>query len=108
MTAVRFQHFMDNLAHILDNLGADLGDVAVVLDNASVHNHADCAAAEVKKLPPYSPFLNPIENCFSVFQLKVKEMLRQPAVVERIGAVPAGISVLEHRMSVLGECQTKF
>ena len=55
----------------------------------------------MKYLPPYSPFLNPIENCFSVFKLKLREVLREEVTVNRLLDMPVGISVAEHRLEVL-------
>ena len=53
------------------------GDI-VILDNLSFHKHAvirtliEACGATVEFLPPYSPDLNPIENCWS----KAKTLLR--------------------------------
>jgi transposase len=54
------------------------GDV-VILDNLPAHKNAaarraiQTAGAELRRLPPYSPDLNPIENAFS----KLKANLRK-------------------------------
>ena len=99
MTGQRFQHYLDNLDQILRDTEAV--NPVIVLDNAPVHRGAVCGEALVKFLPAYSPFLNPIENCFSVFKLKLREVLREDQVMNRISAVPAGVSVTEHRIRVL-------
>ena len=65
MTGQRFQNFMDNLEQILVNMGADMVNTFIVMDNAQVHRGAHCGEARIKFLPAYSPFLNPIENCFN-------------------------------------------
>ncbi|ORD96501.1 hypothetical protein HERIO_1574 [Hepatospora eriocheir] len=45
-----------------------------ILDNARIHHYSGLAETichlglELVSLPPYSPFLNPIENCFSVWK----------------------------------------
>lgn len=78
----------------------------IVMDNAPVHNGAYCGDIPVKFLPPYSPFLNPIENAFSVFKLKIRAVLRQDETLERLAEVPQGRSVAEHRISVLHELAT--
>ena len=46
------------------------------MDNAPCHNNIGDSYPEliIKKLPPRSPILNPIEECFSVF----KSYLKQP------------------------------
>ena len=108
MTKDRYQHFLDNLEHVLISSGAAMPQVTVVMDNAPVHNGAACEDAEVKYLPPYSPFLNPVENCFSVFKLKLREVLREEIVVDRIADVPVGISAAEHRLQVLHCESTKI
>ena len=99
MTGQRFQHYLDNLDQILRDTEAV--NPVIVLDNAPVHRGAVCGEALVKFLPAYSPFLNPIENCFSVFKLKLREVLCEDQVMNRISAVPAGVSVTEHRIRVL-------
>ena len=101
MTKERYQCFLDNLEHVLRTTGAVMNDVAMVMDNAPVHNGATCGDVAVKFLPPYSPFLNPIENCFSLFKVKLREVLREEAVISQIVNVPIGISVAEHRLQVL-------
>jgi transposase len=78
-----FQGSMDGPAfetYIGHILGPDLvaGDI-VVMDNLSPHKHAvirsliEARGATVEFLPPYSPDLNPIENCWS----KAKAFLRK-------------------------------
>ena len=99
MTADRFQAFMDNLEVVLQAQGAE--NVCIVLDNASVHNNVTCGDHGIKKLPAYSPFLTPVENCFAVFKLQLREELRQDRVLQQLEAVPADISVAEHRLRVL-------
>ena len=63
-------------------------------------------AHEVLFLPAYSPFLNPIENCFSVFKLKVRATLPEEAVVHRLAEIPAGVSGAEHRLVLFEEART--
>ena len=99
MTGQRFQHYLDKLYQILRD--TDAVNPVIILDNAPVHRGAMCGDALVKYLPAYSPFLNPIENCFSVLKLKLRETLRQDQVKERIATVPAGISAAEHWIRVL-------
>ena len=47
------------------------------MDNAPVHMdmQRNFPILEIKYLPAYSPFLNPIENCFSVFKAYLKQFL---------------------------------
>ena len=51
MTKERYQHFLDNLKHILLTSGAAMNEVAVLMDNVPVHNGATCGDADVKYLP---------------------------------------------------------
>ena len=54
--------------HFLTSLQAILGDeeAVLIMDNAPVHMDMqnDFPNLEIKYLPAYSPFLNPIENFF--------------------------------------------
>lgn len=49
------------------------------MDNASIHSQAviDHDLVTVKKLPPYSPFLNIVENFFSIWKAGVKRRLAE-------------------------------
>ena len=73
---------MDNLKTILRE--CNVIDGTIVMDNAPVHHGAvsECDDDEisVKFLPPYSPFLNPIENAFGVFKLKLRAVLREDSI----------------------------
>ena len=48
-----------------------IGKCLFIMVNATIHHHAgvrDVVGStrhEIKYLPPYSPFLNPIQECFS-------------------------------------------
>ncbi|KAG7176702.1 putative DDE superfamily endonuclease domain-containing protein 70 [Homarus americanus] len=65
------------------SLAAIIGDARsiLVLDNAPIHNGIAAVYPELnfKFLPPYSPCLNPIENCFSVFKSYLKQYLHREA-----------------------------
>ena len=94
---------MDNLTSILKD--SDVNNATIVMDNAPVHR---AAVGEVTKghiqvrfLPAYSSFLNPIENAFSVFKLKVRELLREDNIINTINNVPNHLSNAEHRIRVL-------
>jgi len=47
------------------------------MDNASIHKKDVKKREDVKYLPPYSPFLNPIEYIFGIIKAEVKKVLRQ-------------------------------
>ncbi|ETI36503.1 hypothetical protein F443_17424 [Phytophthora nicotianae P1569] len=58
--------------------------VVIVLDNAPAHNQTEARVEQelgehsdlvLLRLGPYSPMLNPIEGCFSVFKSKLKTYL---------------------------------
>ena len=56
----RFSEFMKNLCVILGEERA-----CFIMDYAPVHNEIEGTIdVPVRKLPPYSPFLNPIEDVF--------------------------------------------
>jgi len=40
--------------------------------------------------PPYSPFFNPIENCFNWIKQRVKQCLVSSEIIERIRQVDGG------------------
>ena len=58
--------------NFMASLEAILGDEAaiIIMDNAPIHRGIDIIYPELsmKFLPAYSPFVNPIENYFSVFK----------------------------------------
>lgn len=72
VTAERFQQFVDNLSALLIHQPCYF-----IMDNASCHNNCNPIDGNhlVKKLPPYSPFLNPIEESFSCLKSAVKRFL---------------------------------
>lgn len=49
------------------------------MDNAPAHSraHIDHHLVDVRKLPPYSPFLNIVENFFSIWKAGVKRRLAE-------------------------------
>ncbi|GMF44406.1 unnamed protein product [Phytophthora fragariaefolia] len=54
--------------------------VVVVLDNAPAHRQTEERVAphedlEIRRLAPYSPMCNPIEGCFSVLKVHIKDAL---------------------------------
>ena len=77
--AETFIEGLDKLFDELDNCG--IGQATLVMDNVPFHRtqavqtHIRSRGHNVMYLPPYSPFLNPIENVFS----KWKEAIRSRA-----------------------------
>ncbi|POM80622.1 Hypothetical protein PHPALM_1519, partial [Phytophthora palmivora] len=68
-------------------------------DAEDVFDEEEFEDAEVLKLGPYSPKLNPIENVFSVYKSAVKQFLarQRPAILR----VPDGTTITEHRAKYL-------
>ena len=75
--ADRFSHFIDDLARARDRLGYS-NETILVMDNVSFHKSAivtemiELRGFTVKFLPPYSPYLNPIESMFGQWKNFVK------------------------------------
>ena len=77
-TADTFNSFLEaTIPHLISN---NLRKV-FIFDNASVHNRADEATIpnniQIKYLPPYNPFLNIVENTFSVWEAALKRELAE-------------------------------
>ncbi len=64
-----FLNFISDLMRILRQ--GNMGSCVIIMDNASIHKNpsikdlVEYNGHRLLFLPPYSPFLNPIENCFS-------------------------------------------
>ncbi|KAG3050831.1 hypothetical protein PC121_g18170 [Phytophthora cactorum] len=87
--------------------------VVIVLDNAPAHNKtkerleeviAEHGDLELLRLGPYSPMLNPIEGCFSVFKARVKACLAEHR--QRMFVQGAHLNMTEARMSLLEDAAT--
>ena len=102
MTAIRFNHFLDNLAVTLKDT-----DAFIIMDNAQVHRGAEMDDPRhiIKKLSAYSPMLNPTENAFSAFKSPVKARLNVQAVWDQVfntqAAVDQGLTLLQYRLGIL-------
>lgn len=80
--------FDEYITHLVDNIHTNhpLTNYCLIMDNAPVHRKATIQAIldapqygnmiTLLMLPPYSPFLNPIESVFSSIKAHVKEYLR--------------------------------
>ena len=79
------------------------------MDNAPIHNGATFHGnqQQVRKLPPYSPFLNPIEEAFSALKAAIKRRLNDPDIQGRLldpqGAARNLQTLLGYRMTILEE-----
>ena len=73
-----FASFLQLLIEKVDAM--QIGKCIFIMDNATIHRHAgvrdvvEPTRHEIKYLPPYSPFLNPIEECFSKWKGFVKAL----------------------------------
>ncbi|XP_064100877.1 uncharacterized protein LOC135211501 [Macrobrachium nipponense] len=76
---------MDRFKDYFTSLNAILGeeDCIIFMDNAPCHNNISDIFPKrvIRYLPPYSPFLNPIETCFSVIKVLLKNTLN--SIVDR-------------------------
>lgn len=71
-----FSSFINELIELLEQ--RDLKNMVFIMDNVAFHKSPICteliisAGHDIKFLPPYSPFLNPIENLFSQVKQNVR------------------------------------
>ncbi|EGZ18027.1 hypothetical protein PHYSODRAFT_504225 [Phytophthora sojae] len=83
-----------------------LDNIVPVCDNAPCHtsieevfDEEEFAPAKLLRLGPYSPMLNPIENCFSTFKSMVKCFLARHR--QAILQVPPHLTIKQHREGYL-------
>ena len=79
-------------------------DIVIILDNVPCHNNVERVYPEIvfKKLPPHSPFLNPIEECFSVFKAYLKQHLNGVVnLINAPAAARAGVPQYRQRQELL-------
>ncbi|KAG0176039.1 hypothetical protein DFQ28_005000, partial [Apophysomyces sp. BC1034] len=79
-TAYHIVQFMESVMDILDK--HDMKDMFIVMDNCRIH-HSRFVVDAISRLgykplfmPPYSPFLNPIEECWSKIKKKPVRQVR--------------------------------
>ena len=108
----RFEGFLADTVQECDDLFP--GDEAIyfIYDNARPHVNAHLPEGtnpliQLKRLPPYSPFLNPTEMAHSAFKAATKRMLALPEWQRRVGNVraahQAGMNMHQWRCDVLQE-----
>ena len=86
--------------------------ITLVIDNAPAHSGVEnliepvfATQAEILRLGPYSPQLNPIEGCFSSFKSEVKKLISQRrSEFDQRGAHP---TLTEKRFRILEEAAMK-
>ena len=87
--ALAYAHFSDNAAGARDDANLPENSI-IVMDNLPFHRHArviemmQIRGWEWRFLPPYSPFLNPIECLFSQWKNHVKRS--EPEDLEELDA----------------------
>ncbi len=97
MTSQRFCTFLEET---VQHLSGNMQSHVLLFDNAPAHRHAENAtlpaSCQLRRIPPYSPFLNIVENCFSQWKSRVKREL---------AAVRHTILILPHdqRMATLAQ-----
>jgi hypothetical protein len=105
--AINFAYFVDDLAHARDLAG--LQDCIIVMDNVAFHHNLAVQdlmivrGFEFRYLPPYSPFLNPIENMIHRFSIK----LRLLSFILRFFILAIGIFDLGHFIFMHEKCSNK-
>lgn len=82
--------------------------INLVIDNAPSHSRVHLVVDEyedinILRLGPYSPQLNIIENCWSVFKAHVKQELahRQNDILHPSAHIALGITRVEYRLRIL-------
>lgn len=112
ITKERFQEFLNGLVEVACQHFNPEEKITIVFDNARPHSGATVPAqyahrVELRHLPPYSPFLNPVEQAHSAFKATVKDRLSAPAMQKRCDdmdvAEANGLSLHAHRSQILLE-----
>lgn len=103
LTADLFQDFLSELSSIL---GPET-EAVFVFDNCRSHLNMSTTYAShtIRFLPPYSPYLNPIELTFSVFKSHVKMHLSNihVPIVNRAAATARNMTLANYGYTVLEE-----
>ena len=101
----RFQDFLMELSELM----GDTNDFFYfIFDNARCHSNLpnfNFPTHECFSLPPYSPFLNIIEMCFSSIKSRVKNQLSDPDMRsqtnDKQAARQLGLNLHTHRLRIL-------
>ena len=103
MTGALFNEFLENTNEHLDEHETRY----LIFDGAPAHRRAAPPAenTQVKVLPPYSPFLNPVEQAISCLKAHIKADITRPLfqnqINDRNAARNAQIPLGEYRKRVL-------
>lgn len=103
---VKFREFLEGILRAL-NEGEMLEKRLIVMDNASIHfgeqpkkffaENED--RFEVWPLPPYSPFLNPCEECFAWWKINFCHLIREGG--------PVAAMTLDEKIAMIGQKLSK-
>lgn len=105
----RNEHFNCWLRELIEETvanGTPIGNIVIVIDNAPCHSRAEDVlanypTAQLLRLPPYSPMLNPIENMWSALKSHLKRQNTQ-RFQELIEGDPNGqMTKMEWRLQLL-------
>lgn len=101
MNLERFQEFLDDMmGHFPDEY-----ECTIICDNARPHVRVEnpTPTAQVKFLPAYSPFLNPVEAAFSAYKAFIKRELAvsQDQYDDLEAAAQAGQTLQQFRLQRL-------
>jgi len=106
VTKETFGEFIKDLITATKDIFPHDHTIYLVLDNARPHIDAQLKIPmeyinqyKIKYLPPYSPFLNPVEQYHSTFKSRVKSSLSEEQV--NLGNWPIGLTQQQHRLDIL-------
>ena len=94
VNSVTFCLFLDNLSNVI---GEEI-DATIIMDNEmGFPNHL------IKKIPPYSPMLNAIENAFSCLKYSVKANITEwmVEILDHGAATDANVPLTTYRTDIL-------
>jgi hypothetical protein len=106
-TIVRFQEFIDQLCDQCQRLDHD-AEWLLLMDGPNFHRAARIPREQqdrmsIRILPPYSPFLNPVElaNSASGCKMRIRHLLTDPQLIEEEAAPPEGVTLEDWRFMLL-------
>lgn len=110
-TRESFEQFLQETCNAAAIMFPQEESVFFIYDNARPHVNAQLPQGfptyVIKRLPPYSPFLNPVEMAHSSFKAGVKRTLALPAWQARVGDIAAaradGVNMQGWRARLLRE-----
>lgn len=114
--ASHFLLFLEEMAAVLNKLG--LHNMYIVMDNATIHKTPEVLQAIRNHghtslfLPPYSPMLNPIEECWAKIKAEVRKvpLKKNELLADRIEEAAKTVTAkncrgwIRHSKSFFGKC----